>query len=271
LGALEPAERQSFEAHLATCVTCQRELADMRRVTAGLGMAADPVRPPDALKAKTIARATSQPQARATQAVAPMTNQQATRFASKRRMSPEWLLAAASLAAAIGVGFYAWSLRVQVGQMQGTVTELSSRANELRGELDRARREAARLTSIIDIVQSPTTLQVSLTGTPAARDAVGRAAFNATRGMVVSTEKMPALRPGRTYQLWVIVPGQPAPLSAGVFDVTPAGVGNFIATLPSNLTVPPGAAVTLAVTEEPAGGSRGPTLPVLLAGQMKMQ
>jgi hypothetical protein len=186
-------------------------------------------------------------------------------------MSLQWFLAAASLAAAIGAGTYAWSLHSQLGQMKQTVAELSTRANDLRGDLDRARREAARLSNVVDIIQAPTTIQVSLTGTPAAKGAVGRAAFNAARGMVVSTEKMPALRPGRAYQLWMIVPGHNDPLSAGVFDVTPAGSGNFVATLPANLTVPAGAAVTLAVTDEPAGGSTGPTTPILLSGQLKTQ
>jgi len=257
LGALDSSERASFEAHLASCVTCQRELAELRRVTAGLGLAADPIAPPESLKAKTIARATSQPQTQA-------------RAAMKPRMSLEWLLTAASLAAAIGAGIYAWSVRSQIGQMQQTVTELSSRANDLRNELDRARREAARLSNVIDIVQAPTTIQVSLTGTPNAKDAVGRAHFNAARGMVVSTEKLPALQPGRAYQLWLVVPGKD-PLSGGVFSVTPDGTGNVLSTLPTNLTVPAGTVVTLAVTDEPAGGSTGPTTPILLAGQMKAQ
>ena len=39
LGALDLPEKQVFEAHLATCATCQAELRDMQRVVVGIGQA----------------------------------------------------------------------------------------------------------------------------------------------------------------------------------------------------------------------------------------
>jgi anti-sigma-K factor RskA len=118
----------------------------------------------------------------------------------------------------------------------------------------------------MEIVQAPGTIQVSLTGTAAAPSAIGRAAFNPGRGMVVSAERLPALRPGREYQLWMIVQGQA--LSAGLFTVSADGAVTFVATLPTNLLLSSTAAVTIGVTEEPEGGSPGPNLPILLAGVM---
>jgi anti-sigma-K factor RskA len=266
LDALDVAERREFEAHLATCAACQREVADLRRVTAGLGMSADPVAPPESLKARTIARATARPQLRTgASATTPMPPVQS----APRRLSLEWLAAAASITIAVATGIYAWSLRSQLHDLNRTVVELSDRANTLRNNLDEARRETARLSNVVNIVRGPGTIQVSLSGTKDAPGAAGRAYFNAARGMVVSAEQMPALRPGRAYQLWLIVPTSPKPLSAGVFSVAADGSATFIATVPASFEVPAGAAVTVAVTEEPAGGSDGPTSAVLLAGELK--
>jgi len=261
LGALDAGDRQSFEAHLASCATCQRELAELGRVTAGLGLAADPVAPPASLKARTIAKATSQAQARAAAVPLP-------RPVARPQMTVQWLLAAASLAVAIGAGIYAFALRSQIDHMQQTVTELSDRANRMRNERDEARRDAIRLTNVLEVVRGPATLQVSLSGTKDAPNALGRAFFNPSRGTVVSTERLPALRPGRAYQLWFVVPNHPKPLSGGVFSVAANGAAIFVATMPANLSVPAGTPVTLAVTEEPSGGSDGPTSAILLAGQM---
>jgi anti-sigma-K factor RskA len=261
LDALDAAERQEFDAHLASCLSCQREVADLRRVTAGLGLAVDPVAPPESLKARTIARVTARPQLRA--AVSKASSQRAP-----GRLSLEWLATAASITLAVAAGIYAWSLRSQIHDLNQTVVQLSDRANTLRNNLDEARRETTRLSNVINIVRGSGTIQVSLSGTKDAPGAAGRAFFNATRGMVVSAEQMPALRPGRAYQLWMVLPNQ-KPLSAGVFSVSADGAATFVATGPASLIVPAGAGVTIAVTEEPAGGSDGPTTPILLAGEMR--
>jgi hypothetical protein len=180
------------------------------------------------------------------------------------RITLGWLLMA-SLAVAIGAGIYASSLRSRVDHMQKTIAELSDRANGLRNNLDEARRDSARLSHMIDIEQAPGTIQLNLSGTAAARGAAGRAAFNPTRGMVVSTENLPALPSGRVYQLWVILGSGPA-VGAGVFTVT-NGAATVTATLPPSLVVPVGTPVTVNITQEPAGGSEKPTLPMYLVGK----
>jgi anti-sigma-K factor RskA len=64
-----------------------------------------------------------------------------------------------------------------------------------------------------------------------------------------------AMHKGRTYQLWLIGPN--GPRSAGIFD-TANGKHE------PKLFVGPGDATTLAVTEEPAGGSARPTMNPLI-------
>jgi anti-sigma-K factor RskA len=71
----------------------------------------------------------------------------------------------------------------------------------------------------------------------------------------IALDSLPAAPAGHDYQLWVLDPNAPAPVSAGVisggrsFTVQPVSVQN------------PGFAITL----EPAGGSPQPTTPILFA------
>ncbi len=52
INALDRDEQRAFEAHLATCAQCQADVADFRRVSAGLGLSVEVEAPPAALKAK---------------------------------------------------------------------------------------------------------------------------------------------------------------------------------------------------------------------------
>ena len=81
--------------------------------------------------------------------------------------------------------------------------------------------------------------------------------------MVFSAEQLPRLGAGRTYQLWVI-PKDSAPVSAGVFDADAAGTSVLTMPLPQSVTVVAG--LTVAVTDEPRGGSLQPTTQPFLAG-----
>lgn len=92
--------------------------------------------------------------------------------------------------------------------------------------------------------------------------ASGRGAILRTvNGTTMLAASLPPLPSDRVYQLWLIQ-GSNAPVSAGVFTVDPRGSGMVV--------LPPGqpvAADTFAVTNEPVGGSTGPTTPVLIAGK----
>jgi anti-sigma-K factor RskA len=262
LGAIDPVERPAFEVHLASCERCQKELAELSRVTVGLGLAVDPVAPPDALKARTIAHATAQTRS-ARSVVAPGTTKH-----DRPTVGPWKLALAASVLIAVSVGIYAWSLQRQVSDLRTTLADASQRERDLRASLNAARVDSARLLHTLTIVNAPDMLRVSLEGSSAAPGAKGQAYWSRTRGLVVSAEQLPALQPGRIYQLWMVLAGQP-PIGAGVFTLAANGATTIEGTLPANFTVPPGAQITVAVTNEPGNGSAAPTMPILLAGSGK--
>lgn len=74
----------------------------------------------------------------------------------------------------------------------------------------------------------------------------------------ISMENMPAPPPGHDYQLWVLDPNAPAPISAGLLRMGPNGQG-FVAAQPMG-TSGPGFAISL----EPSGGRSEPTSGAIL-------
>jgi anti-sigma-K factor RskA len=82
-------------------------------------------------------------------------------------------------------------------------------------------------------------------------------------GETILLVRLPPLRPGRVYQLWRIQ-GTSKPASAGLFTVDQSGHG----TLALPLAQQPQSGETVAVTDEPDGGSLGPTTDPLITGAL---
>ena len=68
---------------------------------------------------------------------------------------------------------------------------------------------------------------------------------------------------GRVYQVWLIEPGAPRPVSAGVIDAASGGRGMLLVPPPAGVGSSP---VVVAVTDEPRGGVPAPTGSKHLAG-----
>jgi anti-sigma-K factor RskA len=152
-----------------------------------------------------------------------------------------WVFGLGSIAAAsLVVAGLLW------GQLAATSAELDAARAALQVERDRNTLVTAALASGQPIA--------ALSG-PGGSGSV----ISAPDGQVLVTARLPPLAQGRVYQLWQIE-GSSAPVSAGTFTVGPDGVGSIRATA--------SAANTYAVTDEPEGGSPGPTTPVLLSGQL---
>jgi hypothetical protein len=212
----------------------------------GLGQAVPQVDPPLALRARVIG------------SVAGAT---AVRLAPVR--STPWLLAtAASLTLAAGLGIYTSQLRGRVGALEGELREARARASAAEQRAMDAQQAAAGTRIAVAVLTAPDVARIDLAGqTPVAPRASARAFWSRSRGMVFTASNLPALPPGRVYQLWVVT-AQPAPISAGL--LTPDAQGGVSETFntPSDIPQP----VALAVTIEPAGGVRSPTGEKYLVG-----
>ena len=227
LGALAPAERAGFEAHLAECATCRSDVQSFRDVVGLLGHAAPAAAPPSGVRERILRDA-----------------RRARPLGTRRRVLP-WIAAAAAVVLALAAGYGYWSARV-------AQTALRTALDSARVRFDSANQ---LVTAILDSTVG--TADLAATGKPPSM----RLFWNRARNViVVAAFELPPAPAGRTYQLWVIKKGQ-APVSVGTFNTPPSGRAVI------TLRMPAGFKPDLsAVTEEPAGGSPQPTQQPFLVG-----
>jgi anti-sigma-K factor RskA len=157
---------------------------------------------------------------------------------------------------------YAVALRSQLATINDLLQEATTSIATLRADLAAVRVESARLTRTVEVIGAPDVLRVDLTGQADAAAATGRAYVSRSSGVVFSADGLPQLAAGRTYQVWVVPAGSnAAPIGIGTFGVDAEGRAQIALAMPAVAT-----ATAVAVTNEPAGGSLSPTLPILLIG-----
>jgi anti-sigma-K factor RskA len=265
LGALDWQESDAVRTHLEECEECRRELASLREAAAALAFSV-PAVPMDAarsarVRARLVARARAErgdaPVAvPAPVAAAPSVPDSAVvpiARARPRSPLPAWLAAAAAVVLLVGVGAYAARLR-------GRYEALRERYASVEQERTRLIDGMARRDSTLAQLSGPGVRVIELASTQQ-RAPSGRMFWNPeTARWTFFAHSLPALRPGRDYQLWLITPA--GPVSAGVFKPTPEGQARVEATYP----LPRDQLRAVAVTEEPAGGLPAPTGQPLIVG-----
>jgi anti-sigma-K factor RskA len=259
LGALDPAERAEVVAHVATCDECTAALAVEERVVQGIGLAELPVTPPAALKAKVMAKIgeAGSPFLGRNEAGSPFQS-------SHRERTPGFsfgvLPLAASLIIAAAAVFYAYSTRTELSALRASSAAGAQEAARLRQELVTLRRDWINLTRAMDVLKAPDMLRADLSGQAQAPGAIGRAFWSEKAGLLFAADRLPALPPGRVYQLWTIT-GKAA-TSAGIFTPDASGAVTVTAVVAAGAPRPDAFGVTI----EPTGGSATPTMPIVLVG-----
>lgn len=259
LGALDVDEQREVSAHVATCGECAAEVAALGRVVEGIGLDAEPVTPPPALKGRVLARIENERAGKA----ASMSRMPVPQSPTARPLWAHGLALAASVALAVGASLYAWALRSEVVVLRQDVAATSDEAAKLRGELASLRRNWVEVTRAMDVLRAPDMLKVDLKGQANAPGANGRAFWSRTAGLTFTAGNLPALPEGRVYQLWTIK-GTVA-TGAGVFTPDARGLASVTTTVAADAEMPDAFGVTI----EPAGGSTTPTMPIVLVGASK--
>ena len=153
----------------------------------------------------------------------------------------------------------------QIATMGAQLKRLEQENSLYRETIVRLERQVNRDSRLVALLNSPSVELVKLQGSEAGAKAQGKAFLVEGQRLVFYASNLPSLPPGRTYQLWLLRGRGPAIASGGVFgtDVSPTSpVEVSDRNLLSNLR-------GLAVTEEPAGGSPGPTGHKLLVGTVR--
>ncbi len=243
LNALEQDERDALEGHLKLCPRCAAELRGYAETAAQLGLALPPVEPPSALKRRVLARANERERGGWTGAGGPALK---IRWP---RLHPASLVAAAALVVALSATLWAAGLQVQLNEQRELVGSLRYRATSY--------------DKVVAVLQSPDMQLRPLQGTELAPSAIGRLYVDPETGAgMMMVRSLPPLSAGRVYQLWwVRADGRRE--SGGIVTRTD-GYGNGYAFVQCPAPLNTWQAVGL--TEEPAGGSPGPTGQRLLGG-----
>lgn len=221
LHALDQHEAARFDRHLAGCAACREEVRTLRDAAADLG-AAEPRQPPPALRRRVLAAAAR------TEQLGP-----APRGAERPGQSPAGTADPARLRRAT-----AWAAGAAVAAVLVVVAVLGL---VVPGEPD----QPAPAAAVVEVFDAPDAQTATVRTDNGGRL---RVATSASRDeMAVDTAGLPALDPGRVYQLWSV--SEEGTESAAVLDDPGEGAAMAL----------PDRGVHVIVTVEPAGGSQQPT------------
>jgi anti-sigma-K factor RskA len=238
LGALPEEERLSFEDYLAAHPERQAEIDELGAVAGLLAFSPQEQEPSPELRSRVMEVVEAEAEPRRVRGRS--TFAKVGDYLSVRSLA----LGAAAL---LVIGLLSWNvlLQSQVEVLQGRVQDAQGRVQDLQAQVENARDQRQ---------QSPT---VELEGSWADQGANAKVVSIQENQVILVARNMPSVPEDQTCQIWVINDDVPKP--SGLFqpdrNITAAPITNSI----TNADV-------IAVTVEPAGGSKKPTSdPVLLA------
>jgi anti-sigma-K factor RskA len=250
IDALDIDERDVLEDHLVSCNLCLAEAATYADTAAVIALALPQAEPSPELKDRLLATARRPfaipaPPLGAGGSDAP----QGVTWLRAWRISASGLVAAVALVLAIGSLLWALNLKAQVDAQSGQIATLTERAQNYQ-----------RVASVLQAADTQTRM---LSGTNSAPEAFGRVYVDPESGEgMLMVRGLPPLPQGRSYQLWV-VGSDGMRESAGVLTWTDRqGNGYTLIKCPDKLA----RWQSFGVTQEPAGGSPGPTGARVLGG-----
>jgi anti-sigma-K factor RskA len=237
LDAVDDAERQSIEGHVATCPRCQSELDAMREVAGALGNTVEPL--PEHLWSSISSRMYEDNDDPAP-ALSILADDEGSTPTSRRGRSSR---VRRSLAPALAVA------AVVVGVLAFQLVNADSRNSNLQSAL-----QASNSSQVAAALKTPGHKLITLDS--ATQNALAKFVLLPDgRGFLVD-DHMPALGSTETYQLWGVIDGKA--ISIGLMGRTPHRV-TFTVAGPPSLS-------ELAVTVEPSGGTSTPTTPMVATG-----
>lgn len=238
LGVAAADEERDLLAHLEECAGCRRVLDDYSGVAASMALALAPVEPPGEIRDRVVSSIQR-------------TQPEVVDITTERRRVPWWLATAATFFFALW-GWREFQIRVSRERVNAQHAEIA----QLRNENTRLAQQKDRLAAEIAAIASAQTQTISLSGQQASPQSSARVFMEPDkRRAIVFFYNLPENAGDKSYQLWIIRGDQPAPMSAGVFDVSRSGNASIvIENLPVATEIK-----ALAVTLEPRGGVAQPT------------
>jgi anti-sigma-K factor RskA len=244
IGAASAEEEQALHAHLESCEDCRRAREEYAEAATLLARQLEPVTPPGDVRQRIVGNAREDSDD-------DDADDRADNIVGSPRRFNWWLATAATLFLAL----WGWrelairAAKARIHDQEATIAQLNEQ-NELISE--QREKLAAEMTALADA----NTRTMALTGQQASPSASARVFLQPkARRALVFFYDLPANGKDKSYQLWIIRADQPAPQSAGVFDVSDNGRASVtVENLPLDTQIK-----ALAVTLEPRGGGAQPS------------
>lgn len=246
LGALDDDELDAVRAHLATCADAHLEMAELGGLLPVLADSVPIVEPPAGLKARILAAAAEDLEARRSEAAVdgagtvrfPTAAEREARSAGRTTSRGTWLLRIAAALAIVLLG--GWNLLLQ-------------------GQLNVARTHEQDVAAVLDAAGQPGALTAILRPQEGT-GAVGIAAVDQAGNVKLAMRDLAPTAGNEVYEAWVIG-SDGNPVALGSFRVGQDGVAYF-----EGQNLPTQAGIVLALTREPGPGATTPTMPIVSLG-----
>jgi anti-sigma-K factor RskA len=270
LDALDPAERDAVLAHVAGCEICPAELATLREAASQLAFAAPGASSAgnrERIHSRLMDRVAADARARGIVPLRPVVSPPSSsgsaptpgRSGGWRRA--EWLAVAASVLFFITGALFANATRDRQNLRDALQAELAS-GQSARTSSDSLRTLVSLRDSMIAGLIGRDVAVVSLTSS-GAKAPFARMFWDTSRNTwTLVAHNMPALKTGRTYQLWLVT--KTAKISAGTFEPN-----NGDAVVRATYPLARDSLQAIAITEEPSGGVPQPTGAMIVAGEAR--
>lgn len=159
-------------------------------------------------------------------------------------------------ALAAGLAVTAGNFYMQRAALQGSVAEQKDQIAQLTTD-------AATAHEVMETLTDRNALRVTLTKAQTAPVPQARATYVADKGILIfQASNMEPLQPSKVYELWLIPANGSSPIPAGTFQPDQRGYATvMMPPLPKGVE-----AKAFGVTIENEGGSKTPTLPIVMVG-----
>jgi hypothetical protein len=245
LGVLPEIEAQNVAAHVSACAECGATYADLRGVSDLIGYAAEAT--PGVLDDLRAARLKSRVMSAVREDVAPDAPSRVPAASLRARSTTPWfayLSAAAAIVLAILVGVDDQALRSASKKDSAQIADLQAHADAAASVAAAARARSRALSLRLAELTAPDSKHFAVPG----------GEVITTGGHVlIALRDAPALPAGKVYQAWTLARG--AKTVAPSITFAPDASGLTVIQLPEGSTN----LVAVALSVEPAGGSKAPT------------
>jgi hypothetical protein len=268
---LPEAEAKFYTDHLAECADCRRQLGWIQGDLAGYAMSVEMVDPPagsrDALmrrvaQERKVVPMTPMPSAAPVVKAADAEPHTATVYEMKPRRTAA-VMAWAGWAVAAGLAVTAGLEYQDRQKLHSAYDDIAGKYTDVKSQFEKARTILQTLTDS-DAKQVAMHLPPSGSGKPTPPVPEAHASYLKEKGsLVFIANNLEPLQQDKTYELWVL-PAEKGAAPIPVRTFKPDARGNAIVSV-SDLSKGVEAA-GFGVTVEPDGGSKTPTLPIVLLG-----